>query len=364
MPRSDAALGFGQIRPRLTRTVSGAGALSLVGAGAASSGRIRRRCTAFADLVNKRLTCRVVGATTGALGARSGAARRCRRLISSGVVPSTSPSIWVGTASCAVMATREQGSISTSPPCAARGSSRPAARLMSWPSEHGAAPRLEQDRLQPPLQDAGARRQHEMAAVVACVGDHGPACRAVLAVDGDVEGVGRADQRAEQRPGIGHLADAALQALVERGEHAGIEAGADHQQERLAVGLGAGDRGDRPFEQHGGDGRGRGGKPDLVGQHVAGADGDDAERRVGADQGGCDVADGAVAAGRDDGVVAAALGGLACGRAAAISAGGGCTLTVAPRGASSRITSSTSGDAGDAGARIGDQEEAAAHVGC
>lgn len=122
--------------------------------------------------------------------------------------------------------------------------------------QNGAAPRLEEDGLEPALQNAGVRRQHEAAAVVARVGDHDPARGAMLAVDGDVEGVGGADQGAEQRPGVRHLADAALEALVERGQHAGIEAGTDHEQEGLAVGLGAGDRGNRPFEQRGGDGRG------------------------------------------------------------------------------------------------------------
>ena len=63
-------------------------------------------------------------------------------------------------------------------------------------------------------------------------------------------------------------------------EHARIEAGADHEQERLGVGLGAGDRGNRAVEQHGRDGAGGGGEADLVGQHVAGADGNDAERRL------------------------------------------------------------------------------------
>ena len=116
-----------------------------------------------------------------------------------------------------------------------------------------------------------------------------------------------------------------------------------------------------PFEQRGGDGRGRGGKPDLVGQHVAGADGDDAERRVGADQGGCDVADGAVAAGGDDGVVAAALGGLACGVRGDFQAGGGCTLNRRPAGGELPHHLLNERHAGDAGARIGDQEEAAAH---
>ncbi len=99
-----------------------------------------------------------------------------------------------------------------------------------------------------------------------------------------------------------------------------------------------------------------------MGQHVAGADRDDAEGRFGADQGGRYLPDGAVAAGGDDRIIAWRLGGLrAASRAAARSAGGG-----AGDGCAALLEhvhgSSTSGDADHAGAWIGDEEEAAAHV--
>ena len=183
-----------------------------------------------------------------------------------------------------------------------------------------------------------------------------------MAVDGDVERVHRADQRAEQRSRVGHLADAALQALVERGEHARIEAGADHEQERLGVGLGAGDRGNGAVEQHGRDGAGGGGEADLVRQHVAGADGDDAERRVGADQGGGDVPDRAVAAGGDHGIVVAAVRGHARRPPRRHDVGGMVRVRDAPLPLERAHDILDQRRAGDAGGRIGDEEKAAAHV--
>ena len=131
------------------------------------------------------------------------------------------------------------------------------------------------------------------------------------AVDRDQQRVGRAHDGPEQRAGVGHFSQAALQALVERPHHAGVEAGAHHQQKRLAVGLRAGDPGDRPLEQHARDRRRGAREADLVGEHIAGADRDDAEWHVRADQARRRVPDGAVAAGGDDDVIAAALGGLA-----------------------------------------------------
>ena len=113
---------------------SAAGGVPGVGAGSASSrsaaGTLR---TTLADLVNERLTRRVAAASARP-PARSGGPRACprrprrascrRRRRRSGRAP----------ARRAATVTREQASISTSPPCAARGSRRPAARLMSWPN--------------------------------------------------------------------------------------------------------------------------------------------------------------------------------------------------------------------------------------
>ena len=127
-----------------------------------------------------------------------------------------------------------QGSISTSPWMAARWSSRPITRLRTWPDQHGPVPGLEQHGLQAALLDARVRRQHESSAVVPGVGDDGPARFMTRAIERHGQHVHRPHQCAEDRAGVGGLADVALEAVVERGDHAAVEAGAGHQQERLA----------------------------------------------------------------------------------------------------------------------------------
>ena len=99
-----------------------------------------------------------------------------------------------------------------------------------------------------------------------------------------------------------------------------------------------------------------------MGQHVAGAYGDDAERHIRADQGGRRLPDGAVTARGDDGVVAAALGGLANCEAGAlyIDAPSLCDRRAALRQQAHHVLDQR--QAGNAGARIFHEEEAAAHA--
>ena len=102
---------------------------------------------------------------------------------------------------------------------------------------------------------------------------------------------------------------------------------------------------------------------DLVRQHVAGPDRDDAERRLAIDQGGRDVTDGAVAARRHDRVIAAGRrrlarrqpGGVDVLRAHARQRGTG------PLQRAHGIVDQRG--VGQPGARIGDDEQAAAHGG-
>ena len=116
----------------------------------------------------------------------------------------------------------------------------------------------------------------------------------------------RPHECAEDGTRVGCLAHIAFEAVVERGDHAAVEAGAGHQQERLLVCMRAHDRGRGPVQQHVRNGARLGREADFVGKHVTRAHGYDAERRVGAKQNSSQLADRPVSTGRDDGVIASA----------------------------------------------------------
>ena len=115
------------------------------------------------------------------------------------------------------------------------------------------------------------------------------------------------------------------------------------------------------MQQHARDGAGVEGEADFVGEHVAGADRHDAERRVGAEQRGGHLADRAVAAGSDDGIVASARGCLARRVARGLDIAGprACDRCAGPAECCRHLIDS--GRAAEAGAGIGDDEEIVTH---
>src|SRR5262249_23316052 len=112
----------------------------------------------------------------------------------------------------------------------------------------------------------------------------------------------RGDTAPEGGPGVARLPQPPFRALIERPPPPCIEAGAPHQEERLAVGLRAGDSGNGALKQRTGDGCRGAPQADLVGEHIASADGNNAEADIPTDEARGRVADGTIATGGDDGV--------------------------------------------------------------
>ena len=92
----------------------------------------------------------------------------------------------------------------------------------------------------------------------------------------------------------------ALDGVAQGLDDATVEARACHQQEQLAIRQRRLDGLCRARLQHMRELPSRAGKPDLVRQHVGGAEGDDTQWNARSGHGTCGVPDGAVAAGRDE----------------------------------------------------------------
>ena len=109
--------------------------------------------------------------------------------------------------------------------------------------------RLDDDRDQAIASDARFARQYEGPAIAARERQDHPACLEPPSIQLDVEMLDAFRKRLDDRIAVSCAAQHALGAIVQPRDDAGVESGADHQEERRAVDRAATDVNLRSFEQ-------------------------------------------------------------------------------------------------------------------